>query len=145
MARHSANKPSTKNKNRIFGRGKKPPALSNQLYFNITTETQSLVSFYHSVAQRACRLFAAEAPCPPITSTLSPRHVKTVPISCRIHLLHRPLTDSILFSLNPYDMSKEVKRSGGKEAEGKTKMKKITMVPRARVGRRVRKTKEREK
>lgn len=80
-----------KEQNRIFCR-KGSPVLSNQLYFNITAETQSLVSFYHSVSQRAWRLFATEAPCLPITSTLSPRHVKTVPISCRIHLLHCMLT-----------------------------------------------------
>lgn len=111
----------SKEQNRIFCR-KGSPVLSNQLYFNITSETQSLVSFYHSVSQR---LFATEAPCLPVTSTLGPRHVKTVPISCRIHLLHRMLTDSILFSLNPFVMTKKVKRSGRKEAEGKTKMKRI--------------------
>lgn len=45
-------------------------------------------------------------------------------------------------------MSKEVKRSGRKEAEGKTKMKKIGRYrerERERAGRRVRKTEERER
>lgn len=95
------------------------PTLSKHYYKDLIS---CLVSF-HSVSLWACRLFAAETPCLPITLTLGPRHVKALPISCRKLLLHRTLTDSILFSLNPFDMTKEVKRSGRKEAEGKTKMK----------------------
>lgn len=117
MSQHRTKEPSTK-QNPVFCR-KRAKVLSNQLYFNITTETQSLVSFYHCVSRWACRLFAAEAPCLPITSTLGPRHVKVVSISCRIHLLHRTLTDSILLSLKPFDRTKKMKRSGRREAEGK--------------------------
>lgn len=90
-------------------------ALSSQLYFNITTETQSLVSLHLSASHRTCRLFAVESPCLPITSTLGPHRVKVVSISCRIHLLCCTLTDNILLSLKPFDKTKEVKRRG-KEA-----------------------------
>lgn len=50
---------------------------------------------------------------------LGPRRVKVVSISCRIHLLHRSLTDSILLSLKPFDKTKKVKRRERREAEGK--------------------------
>lgn len=119
----STDDPCTKNKTESFAQTGSP-ALSNRLYFNITTETQSPVSLYSSVSQRACWVYAAETPCLPITSMLGPRHVKAAPISRRIHPLHRMLTDSILFSLRPL-LTWQRKWRGGEGRRGKAGIKRI--------------------
>lgn len=54
---------------------------------------------------------------------LGPRRVKVVSISCRIHLLHCTLTDSILLSLKPFDKTKKMKRRQRKEAEKEKELK----------------------
>lgn len=59
----------------------------------------------------------------PVTSMLGPRRVKVVSISCRIHLLHCTLTDSILLSLKSFDKTKKMKRRQRREAEKEKELK----------------------
>lgn len=69
----------------------------------------------------------------PITSALGPHHVKVVSISCRILLLHRSLTDSILLSLKPLWQDKESEEEGKEGGREKDADEKDGKVPGGRV------------